>query len=595
MSSYRRRIGTIGMVTALIWGLLAAASGLLAPAAGAAPANLTLAAGGMNADGSVEGMSYYPGVVTVAQGDSITWRFDAVHTVNFYTDPGDPEAPGVGDGTFNGTSDPESSGIKTPDPHDNTYQLTFNTTGNFTFFCALHPGMQGLVQVVASGSPTPVTTQAQADTAGPQQLAADLASGQAAHDSFQSTTQPLPGGTTQYNLADGIGERQATGLPISPLTTGGPSGTAALSFVGTTLHVVVSMSGLAPNTTSSEHIHSGQCGISSPPKGAANDILFPLTDLAADGTGHATATTDIDFPGPPVLPTNAWYINVHDPNTPSTVLACGNVAPHPGSSHRFLPGNVVIQSGDTVKWTMLDAHEVHPIYVGPADQEPADPFAAPFGGTTDSSPSTPIGSGPLFPGQSFSLTFTAPGVYHYICTLHDLEGMVGTVVVLPSGYRTATSDGGIFTHGTSSFDGSLGDKTLNAPIVAGVATPSGKGYWLVASDGGVFAFGDAKFFGSEGGGSLNKPIVGMAAAPDGKGYWLVASDGGLFTHGSAKFFGSEGATKLNKPIVGMAVTPDGAGYWLIASDGGLFTHGDANFLGSEGGKPLNKPVVALLV
>ena len=44
-------------------------------------------------------------------------------------------------------------------------------------------------------------------------------------------------------------------------------------------------------------------------------------------------------------------------------------------------------------------------------------------------------------------------------------------------------------------------------------TPDGKGYWEVASDGGVFAFGDAGFYGSMGGKSLNAPVVGITADP----------------------------------------------------------------------------------
>jgi hypothetical protein len=38
------------------------------------------------------------------------------------------------------------------------------------------------------------------------------------------------------------------------------------------------------------------------------------------------------------------------------------------------------------------------------------------------------------------------------------------------------------------------------------------GYWLVGSDGGIFSFGDATFDGSMGGTHLNQPIVGMAAS-----------------------------------------------------------------------------------
>jgi hypothetical protein len=42
------------------------------------------------------------------------------------------------------------------------------------------------------------------------------------------------------------------------------------------------------------------------------------------------------------------------------------------------------------------------------------------------------------------------------------------------------------------------------------ATPTGKGYWEAASDGGIFTFGTATFDGSDGTHHLNAPIVGMA-------------------------------------------------------------------------------------
>jgi len=47
----------------------------------------------------------------------------------------------------------------------------------------------------------------------------------------------------------------------------------------------------------------------------------------------------------------------------------------------------------------------------------------------------------------------------------------------------------------------------------------------VASDGGIFSFGDARFQGSMGGRPLNEPIVGISADDATGGYWLVASDG----------------------------------------------------------------------
>jgi subtilisin family serine protease len=172
---------------------------------------------------------------------------------------------------------------------------------------------------------------------------------------------------------------------------------------------------------------------------------------------------------------------------------------------------------------------------------------------------------------------------------------ISSTAVLPGptgkGYWLAASDGGIFSYGNATFNGSTGGIVLNRPIVGLAGAPSGKGYWLVASDGGIFAFGDVGFFGSTGSISLNKPIVGMATTPTGRGYWLVASDGGIFAFGDAPFFGSTGNIKLNKPIVGLAATRTGRGYWMVASDGGIFAFGDAAFFGSTGNTKLNKPIV----
>ena len=42
-------------------------------------------------------------------------------------------------------------------------------------------------------------------------------------------------------------------------------------------------------------------------------------------------------------------------------------------------------------------------------------------------------------------------------------------------------------------------------------TADGNGYRLVASDGGVFSFGDASYQGSKAGEPLASPIVGIAA------------------------------------------------------------------------------------
>ncbi len=121
------------------------------------------------------------------------------------------------------------------------------------------------------------------------------------------------------------------------------------------------------------------------------------------------------------------------------------------------------------------------------------------------------------------------------------------------GYLMAASNGTVYSCGGVPLYGSMGGKTLNAPVVGIATTPQG-GYYEVASDGGIFAFGPgANYYGSMGGKTLNAPLVGIATTPQG-GYYEVASDGTVFPFGpGASFYGSVGATATNSHIVAMTL------------------------------------------
>ncbi len=172
------------------------------------------------------------------------------------------------------------------------------------------------------------------------------------------------------------------------------------------------------------------------------------------------------------------------------------------------------------------------------------------------------------------------------CTISSVSQPVGPDPV-------SASYGGNSFHASASAGASVAiAPASNSPSPPTPYVP-GKGYWMVASDGGIFSFGSAQFYGSMGNKTLNKPMVGMAPTAAGKGYWTDASDGGVFSFGDAQFHGSMGGTTLNKPMVGMASTPDGGGYWMDASDGGIFSFGNAQFYGSMGNKTLNAPMVGM--
>lgn len=120
----------------------------------------------------------------------------------------------------------------------------------------------------------------------------------------------------------------------------------------------------------------------------------------------------------------------------STGLNTANPPPF-SSVVRFLDGTSLTSStttvsvGTTVTWTNLSSNFPHTVTFPVAGQAlpQMDPGSPPSGPSTYDG-TTLVNSGPLMPGQSFSLTFTQPGTYQYHCLYHDdTENMVGTIVV----------------------------------------------------------------------------------------------------------------------------------------------------------------------
>ena len=113
------------------------------------------------------------------------------------------------------------------------------------------------------------------------------------------------------------------------------------------------------------------------------------------------------------------------PMSPSTVLRFLD-------SDNVTPNSVVtITRGTTLTWTDLTSNEPHTVTFPIAGHVPPpgeNPFGPPSGGSTYDG-KHPRNSGALFPGQSYSLTFTAKGTFKYYCLFHDGFGMIGTVVV----------------------------------------------------------------------------------------------------------------------------------------------------------------------
>jgi plastocyanin len=96
-----------------------------------------------------------------------------------------------------------------------------------------------------------------------------------------------------------------------------------------------------------------------------------------------------------------------------------------------LGDTVKVPVGTTLTWVNETNNEPHTVtFPKPGHTPPPskNPFAPASGGNVYDG-SHLVNSGPLFPGQSFSLTFVVKGTFTYYCLVHDGLGMIATVIV----------------------------------------------------------------------------------------------------------------------------------------------------------------------
>lgn len=170
-----RRYG-IATVAIVIFGLAAMAFILINPLGGDAQAQTNLQVGVGVGDGTVAGNVYAPGEFTVAVGDSVTFEIqsDEPHSITFGAGP-EGVSPDEWDNTYGAIPDftPQDLGNNDYDGtgflntgiivRTSTASVTFTEPGSYDFFCVIHDGMTGTVDVVDEGEDT--TSQEEADAA----------------------------------------------------------------------------------------------------------------------------------------------------------------------------------------------------------------------------------------------------------------------------------------------------------------------------------------------------------------------------------------------------------------------------------------------
>lgn len=136
-------------------------------------------------------------------------------------------------------------------------------------------------------------------------------------------------------------------------------------------------------------------------------------------------------------------------------VRAGAIHPLIGDFHaqvyEFLPKEMTIQAGDTVVWVSAEFHTVTfddappgPDVVLPQPVENGPPMLllnpevfVPMRPSPVYDPAQYFNSADIGPiaanGVAWALTFTEPGTYSYLCGVHHLMGMEGSIVVEPKG------------------------------------------------------------------------------------------------------------------------------------------------------------------
>jgi plastocyanin len=111
------------------------------------------------------------------------------------------------------------------------------------------------------------------------------------------------------------------------------------------------------------------------------------------------------------------------PAPPSEVSGPTLVVKMSDDAPMYQPKTVIIRAGETVEW--VNTGDVsHSVVDDPAKADKPDDALLPGGAQT-------FASGNVMPGGKFRHTFLTPGRYRYFCVSHEIDSMVGEIVVKP--------------------------------------------------------------------------------------------------------------------------------------------------------------------
>lgn len=108
-------------------------------------------------------------------------------------------------------------------------------------------------------------------------------------------------------------------------------------------------------------------------------------------------------------------------SAPAGEKQTGPAVPVHMSETGFTTPKIFIHAGQAIVWNN-SSQAIHNVIADSGKAMVSGDVQLPSG-------AAPFGSGYITPGQSYSHVFTKPGIYKYVCTLHENNGMKGIIVV----------------------------------------------------------------------------------------------------------------------------------------------------------------------
>jgi plastocyanin len=242
-ASVLRRQTSVGQRALLAAALAAAliATARIAPVQAASTLNVSVGAG----TGTTTANAYMPGDVTILVGDSVKFTIDSdePHSVTFGNGPAGtspdewpvtgltgtvPPPPATANltGTYGGTGFLNTGVIF----RGSTATIQFTAAGSLPYICVIHPGMAGVVKVVASGT---TTSQADADAKAAQTRTALLG----AEASLAASVQAQVSETKRSNGTSLWSIYANAKQDVAPQPGGGTGYLELLRFIPSTLEI----------------------------------------------------------------------------------------------------------------------------------------------------------------------------------------------------------------------------------------------------------------------------------------------------------------------------------------------------------------------